>query len=161
MAIDRFIDHDTGKQFRIIRIPTDGNCLFHCMARALAWQDYHSIKSDILRCLPTFIHKHDPDHRLQGDYLQYVRDILTTAGAWGDQEQSRMFAERHHATVVIHPLNDNKTLVGNGERTFRFLWRNQSHYDYLEEIPDSDRRPGGNVEPQAKRRRTAEHKQPD
>ena len=82
-------------------------------------------------------------------------------GLGGDHEHSRMFAERHHATVVIHPLNDNKTVVGNGERAFHFLWRNQSHYDYLEEIPDPDRRPGGNVEPQAKRRRTAERKQPD
>ena len=121
------------------------------MARALAWQDYHSVKSDLLRFLPAYIHEHDPDDRLQGDYLTYVRDILTTAGAWGDHEHSRMFAARHHSTVVIHPLNDNKTVVGHGDRTFHFLWRNQSHYDYMEEIIDADEGPGGDVEPQAKR----------
>ena len=65
-----------------------------------------------------------------------------------------MFARRHDLTVVIHPLSDNKTVAGQGERAVHFLWRNQSHYDYLEALPEDPAQRPACDEPAAKRQRT-------
>ena len=151
---DQFHDQDTGLGYRIVRMPTDGNCLFHCMAYALGWQDHKSIKSDLLRFLPTYIRDHDPHDRLRGDYLTCIRNVLVTEGAWGDHEHAQIFAHRHDLTVVIHPLSDTKTSAGNGDRTVHFLWRNQSHYDYLEAIPGETADRPGSAALVATRRRT-------
>ena len=129
--LEHIRDHITGEQFRIQRMPADGNCLFHCMAHALGWEDYRAVKTDLLRFFPTFQQRYDPDNNLTGDYADYLRHALRTDGEWGDYEHSHIFARRHNYTVIIHRPDDNRVLVGDGPRCAHFYWRNQSHYDLL------------------------------
>ena len=94
--LDHIRDHIAGERFRIVRMPADGNCLFHCMRYVLDWQDYRAVKTDLLRYFPTFLHDFDPLNNLRGPYADYLRYALRTDGEWGDEQRAHMFARRHH-----------------------------------------------------------------